>query len=90
MLRGIKAKGVNNVVLANRCITGGLDLEDLIIPHVAILAEAGVTISDEESYFYLSGGGNQEEIVSFQMAYAQSVLPAVDFGKKDADQDAKP
>ncbi len=81
LLRRIKARGINNVVLANKCVRGGVDVEDLAIVHSEFMAEAGREISEEESYLYLTGP-NAGEVQEFQMAYCQAVLPGVDLGKK--------
>jgi hypothetical protein len=83
LLRRIKGQGVNNVVTATKCLNGGLDLEDLVIVHVAFLQAGGVNITEDESYAYLSGD-NVGEVLAFQMAYVESVLPSVDLGKKRA------
>lgn len=99
LLRKIKARGINNVLLANRCIKGGVDLEDLAIVHTEFLraagwdrpetdGETGRKITEEESYGFLTMGGARE-IMLFQQAYVQAVLPAVDFGKKPAPQGTK-
>jgi len=81
LLRRIKARGINNVVLANKCVRGGVDVEDLAIVHSEFMAEAGQPISEDESYLYLTGP-NVSEVQEFQMAYCQAVLPGVDLGKK--------
>ena len=89
LLRRIKARGINNVILSQSCVSGGVDIEDLCVVHSAFCAEAGVEVSEEESYSYLTGG-NIAEVQEFQMAYIQAVLPGVDFGKKPAPQASTP
>lgn len=81
LLRRIKARGINNVILAQKCISGGVDIEDLATVHAEFMAEAGAPMSEEESYAYLTGP-QIAEIQEFQMVYCQSVLPGVDLGKK--------
>ncbi|QDP55378.1 MAG: hypothetical protein Tp176DCM1853251_62 [Prokaryotic dsDNA virus sp.] len=81
LLRRIKARGIHNVILANKCIHGGADLEDLAAVHHEFMRAAGREISEDESYGFVSGQ-NLTEIIGFQQAYVQAVLPAVDFGKK--------
>ncbi|MCE8440044.1 hypothetical protein [Rhodovulum sulfidophilum] len=90
LLRRIKARGVNNVALANKCIRGGVDLEDLAAVLFEFLRAAQVpegeerpAVSEDESYAFLIDG-NQTEIAGFKMAYVQAVLPTVDMGKKPA------
>jgi hypothetical protein len=84
-LNRIKITGINNVMLANKCINGGVDLEDLATVHCEMVRAAGGTIDEEESYGFLTGG-DQTEIFGFQQAYISSVLPSVDFGKKPEAQ----
>tara|TARA_R110000851_G_scaffold51593_1_gene122443 strand:- start:109 stop:483 length:375 start_codon:yes stop_codon:yes gene_type:complete len=85
LLKRIKSRGINNVVMANKCIHGGVDIEDLAAVHCEVVRAAGGDITEEVSYAFLTGG-NQDEIVSFQQAYISSVLPSVDFGKKPVAQ----
>ena len=72
LLRRIKGRGINNVQLAQACFNGGVDMEDLVIVHCAFLASAGVEISEEESYEFLSTGA--PEVIEFQLAYVQTVI----------------
>lgn len=92
LLRRIKERGINNVILANRCINGGADIEDLAVAHAEFMRaagwdreatedEPGRRITEEESYGFLTSG-DLNEIMQFQQTYVQAVLPAVDFGKK--------
>lgn len=83
LLRRIKAAGVNNMDLAQRCLRGGADALDLVTVHRAFMADAGAPIGDDQSYLWLTSG-NVSELTSFQTAYVQSVLPGVDIGKKPA------
>jgi len=89
LLKRIKVRGINNVMLANKCINGGVDLEDLAAVHFEMVRAAGGTCTEDESYGFLTGG-DQAEIFSFQQAYISSVLPSVDFGKKPEGQKALP
>ena len=89
LLKRIKVRGINNVMLANKCINGGVDLEDLATVHCEMVMAAGGKCTEEESYGFLTGG-DQAEIFSFQQAYISSVLPSVDFGKKPEGQKALP
>lgn len=88
LLRRIKGRGINNVQLAQACFNGGVDMEDLVIVHCAFLASAGVEISEEESYEFLSTGA--PEVIEFQLAYVQTVIPSVDLGKKPEAPAKKP
>lgn len=80
LLRSIKAKGLNNVQLARECFLGGVDPCELVVVHQAFLAAAGVNITEDESYDFLTSGS--DEVVRFQTAYVQAVIPSVDLGKK--------
>lgn len=80
VLKRIKAKGINTTTLANQCIQGGVDLLDLAEALRVFLAEAGQKVSVDEAYAWLTTGS--AEVISFQMAYVQSVMPGLDFGKK--------
>lgn len=82
ILRSIKSHGLNNVQLASECFHGGVDPCDLVIVHRAFLGAAGVSITEEESYEFLTSGAS--EVVEFQLAYVQAVIPSVDLGKKPA------
>lgn len=103
LLRRIKARGINNVLLANGCVRGGVDIEDLAVAHCEFLREAGYRvngepdaagnvstrpITEEESYLYLTGN-QTAEIQEFQMAYCNAVLPGVSFGKKPEGREQK-
>lgn len=81
LLRKIKSKGINNVMTANKCIKGGVDLEDLALILHEFLKAGGKSVPEDECYSFLTSG-DYDEIYSFQTAYIQAVLPAVDFGKK--------
>ena len=85
ILRRIKSRGINNVLLANKCLNGGADLEDLAVVHAEFVRAAGGEITEEDSYGFLTAG-DQGEIILFQQAYVEAVLPSVDFGKKQEGQ----
>jgi hypothetical protein len=89
LLRRIKSEGINNLTLARECMFGGADPSELAVVHRMFMAEAGVSISDEDSYAFVTGGDTQS-VVAFQTAYVQSVVPNIDLGKKPEapDQDA--
>lgn len=88
VLRRIKSHGLNNVQLASECFHGGVDPCDLVVVHCAFMAEAGVKITEEESYEFLTSGS--PDVVAFQMAYVQAVIPSVDLGKKQEAPAKKP
>lgn len=89
ILRSIKSHGINNVQLASECFHGGVDPCDLVIVHRAFLAAAGVSITEEESYEFLTSGA--PAVVEFQLAYVQAVIPSIDLGKKpEAPAQKKP
>jgi len=89
LLKRIMRHGINNVALANKCVHGGVDLEDLATAHCEIIRASGGQCTEEDSYGFLAGG-DMAEIFSFQKAYISSVLPGVDFGKKPEGQKAQP
>lgn len=80
VLRRIKAKGINTTTLANQCIQGGVDLLDLAEALRIFLAEAEEKVSVDDAYAWLTTGS--ADVVAFQLAYVQSVMPGIDFGKK--------
>ena len=80
LLRRIKQQGIHNLNLANACIHGGADPLDLVVVHRLFMREAGVKVSDDQSYEFIMSGS--EDMIEFQMAYISAVLPAVDLGKK--------
>ena len=80
LLRRIKAKGIHALNLANACIKGGADPIDLTDVHRLFMSEAGVKVSEEESYAFITGGSN--EMIDFQLAFVSAVLPSIDLGKK--------
>lgn len=82
LLRRVQARGVNTTRLANECVRGGVDLVDLAVAHVEFLREAGVTLTEDESYGYMTTAGNQGEVMGFMLAYSESAMPGVDMGKK--------
>lgn len=88
VLRRIKSHGLNNVQLASECFHGGVDPCDLVVVHCAFMSEAGVKITEEESYEFLTSGS--PDVVAFQMAYVQAVIPSVDLGKKQEAPAKKP
>lgn len=83
LLRRIKAEGINNLVLANECMHGGADPSELAVVHRIFMAAAGVLVTDDESYGFLTGG-DTAAVVAFQTAYVNAVVPSVDLGKKPA------
>ena len=85
ILRRIKSRGINNVLLANKCLNGGADLEDLAAVHFEFVRAAGGEVTEDESYGFLTAG-NQSEIIEFTQTYVEAVLPSVDFGKKPEGQ----
>ena len=84
LLRRIKAKGIHALNLANACIKGGADPIDLTDVHRLFMAEAGVKVSEDESYAFITGGS--EEMIEFQLAFVAAVLPSIDLGKKSKPQ----
>jgi hypothetical protein len=82
LLKRVKALGINNLTLAKDCLHGGADPIDMAMVHRIFMKEAGVTVSEEQSYGFIMGG--TPEVVEFQVAYVSAVLPAVDLGKKPA------
>lgn len=89
LLRRIKGEGINNLTLARECMFGGADPSEVAVVHRMFMAEAGVMVTDEQSYGFITGG-DPEAVIAFQTAYVQSVVPNIDLGKKPAapDQDA--
>lgn len=81
LLRRIKSQGVNNLRLAHECLSGGVDPSELAVAHHIFLKAAGAEVSENDSYEFLTEG-NMADIVAFQEAYVQSVIPSVDLGKK--------
>lgn len=84
LLRRIKAKGIHALNLANACIKGGADPIDLTDVHRLFMAEAGVKVSEDESYAFITGGS--DEMIDFQLAFVAAVLPSIDLGKKSKPQ----
>lgn len=80
LLKRVKAQGINNLLLANSCIQGGADPVDVAMAHRIFMKEAGVTLTEDESYLFVISGG--PEMIGFQMAYVSAVLPQIDLGKK--------
>jgi hypothetical protein len=80
LLRRVKAKGVNALALANACVKGGADPIDLTDVHQVFMAAAGVPVSEDESYAFITGGS--DEMIEFQLAFVSAVLPSVALGKK--------
>jgi hypothetical protein len=66
LLKRIKAMGINNLALAKQCLHGGADPIDLAMVHRAFMKEAGVSLSEEESYGFIMGGSPSVQV--FQMA----------------------
>jgi hypothetical protein len=81
LLRQIKAAGINNLRLAHECIHGGADPSELAIPLRIFLTAAGVKVTEDECYSYLTSG-DHIGIANFQLAYCQAVIPSIDLGKK--------
>lgn len=81
LLRRIKQQGINNLVLAGEVYHGGADPADLAVVHRLFMEAAGVRISDEDSYGFLTGD-ETEAVVQFQQAYVMAVIPSIDLGKK--------
>ena len=88
LLKRIKAKGINNLFLANACMQGGADTIDLAVAHNIFMKEAGVTIGEDESYGFIMSG--TDAMIGFQMAYVSAVLPGIDLGKKPVARSQKP
>ena len=84
LLRRIKGKGIHALNLANACIKGGADPIDLTDVHRLFMAEAGVKVSEDESYAFITGGS--DEMIDFQLAFVAAVLPSIDLGKKSKPQ----
>jgi hypothetical protein len=80
LLKRIKAKGIHTLNLAQACIQGGADPIDLAVAHKIFLAQAGVTVSEEDSYAFIVGGS--QDVIDFQIAFVSAVLPSIDLGKK--------
>lgn len=81
LLRRIKQQGINNLVLAGEVYHGGADPADLAVVHSLFMRAAGVQITEEDSYGFLTGD-ETEEVVAFQQAYVGAVIPSIDLGKK--------
>lgn len=88
LLRSLKAAGINNMALARDCVQGGADPLDLVTVHMAMMKKAGMAVTEDESYGWITGD-NTVELLSFQTAYVQSVLPGIDLGKKPAAPSSK-
>lgn len=82
LLRRVQARGINTTQLANQCIRGGIDLIDLSQAHVEFMRAAGVNLTEDESYGYMTTAGNQDEVMGFMLAYSEAAMPGVDMGKK--------
>ena len=80
LLRRIKAKGINALRLANECLNGGVDPLDLVEVHRIFMAQAGVSVSEDDSYAFIVSGS--PEMIEFQLSFVSCVLPSVDLGKK--------
>lgn len=91
MLRAIKTDGINVLALAQQCMTGGADALDLaiVLRHMLRHADRDLPeeerrkLTDDESYLWFASG-KVAEVVSFQKAYIQAVMPGIDLGKKPA------
>ena len=81
VLRRIKQQGINNLVLAGEVYHGGADPSELAVVHKLFMAEAGVNITEEASYGFLTGD-DTGSVVEFQQAYISAVIPSIDLGKK--------
>lgn len=81
LLRRVKGRGINNLTLAREVMYGGADPSELAVVHQMFMAEAGVSVSEEDSYGFLTGG-DTAEVVAFQTAYVNAVVPSIDLGKK--------
>lgn len=82
LLRRVQSRGINTTQLANQCIRGGVDLIDLSQAHVEFMRAAGVNLTEDESYGYMTTAGNQDEVMGFMLAYSEAAMPGVDMGKK--------
>jgi len=80
LLRRIKGKGIHNLHLAQACINGGADPLDLATVHQIFMAQAGVNVSEDDSYEFIISGS--EDMIEFQLAFVSAVLPSIDLGKK--------
>lgn len=80
LLKRVKAKGIHTLNLAQACIKGGADPIDLAAAHKLFMAQAGVTVSEDESYAFIVGGS--QDVIDFQIAFVSAVLPSIDLGKK--------
>lgn len=89
LLRRIKQQGINNLVLAGEVYHGGADPADLAVVHCLFMRAAGVEITEEDSYGFLTGD-ETDEVVRFQQAYVGAVIPSIDLGKKPEAQKVEP
>lgn len=80
LLKRVKAKGIHTLNLANACLNGGADPIELSDAHRIFMAEAGVKVSEDDSYAFIMSGSN--DMIKFQLAFISAVLPAIDLGKK--------
>lgn len=81
LLRQIKQQGINNLVLAGEVYHGGADPSELAVVHKLFMGAAGVQVTEEASYGFLTTG-DMGEVVQFQKAYVGAVIPSIDLGKK--------
>lgn len=87
LLKRVKSKGIHTLDLARACIQGGADPIDLAMAHKIFMAEAGVSVSEDESYGFIVGGS--ADMIGFQLAFVSAVLHAVDLGKKNQPRTVK-
>ena len=93
LLRRIKGQGINNLRLAQECMTVGPDPSEMAVVMRLFLQAAGVRVSDDECYGFMLDPANADAVAEFMETYVQAVVPGVDLGKKPEAPDqpqAKP
>lgn len=81
VLRRVKARGINGMMVVQQWGQGGVDPLDLVPVAREFLRAAGGEATDNDVYAWLVGG-NKEELQSLYLAAVAAWIPQIDVGKK--------